>query len=195
VLLVRGFAEIDGRPGPEGRLLVLLEGSRRTVDLATRELRSALGSAGVPETRLVDREAGATFANALDAYVALIGERSATFRSGGSLDDVAERAAMLADAAAASEFEIETIEDLCTGDVVARISAPSALKFRERLAEFEAQRRAICGSARVLAAPQRLRTLLEGFSDVPPSLAVMRALKERFDPRGTLSPGRFVGGI
>jgi glycolate oxidase FAD binding subunit len=194
-LMVRGFTEIDGRPGPEGRLLVLLEGSRRTVDLATRELRSALGSAGVPETRLLDREAGATFANALDAYVALVGERSATFRSGGSLDDVAQRAALLADAAAASEFEIETIEDLCTADVVARISAPSALQFRERLAEFEARRRAVCGGARVLAAPRRLRQLLEGFSDEPPSLATMRALKERFDPRGTLAPGRFVGGI
>jgi len=194
-LMVRGFAEIDGRPGAEGRLLVLLEGSRRTVDLSTRELRSALGSAGVPETRLLDREAGATFANALDAYVALVGERSATFRSGGSLDDVAQRAALLADAAAASEFEIETIEDLCTGDVVARISAPSTLQFRERLGEFEARRRAVCGGARVLAAPQRLRALLEGFSDVPPSLATMRALKGRFDPRSTLSPGRFVGGI
>ncbi len=194
-LLVRGFAEIDGRPGPEGRLLVLFEGSRRTVELATRELRSALGSAGVPETRLLDREAGATFASALDAYVALVGERSATYRSAGSLDDIARRAARLEDAAAACEFEIETIEDLCTGDVVARISAPSAPAFGERLAEFEAQRRAVWSGARVLAAPQRLRALLEGFSDVPPSLATMRALKERFDPRGTLSPGRFVGGI
>ncbi len=194
-LVVRGFPEIDGRPGPEGRLLVLLEGSRRTVDLATRELRSALGSAGVPETRLLDREAGATFASALDAYVAPLGERSATFRSAGSLGDVAQRAARLEEAAAASEFEIETIEDLCTGDVVARISATTAPLFAERLAEFEAQRHAVCCGARVLAAPQRLRALLDGFSDVPQSLATMRALKERFDPRGTLSPGRFVGGI
>ena len=27
------------------------------------------------------------------------------------------------------------------------------------------------------------------------ALAVMRSLKERFDPNGTLNPGRFVGGI
>ncbi len=127
--------------------------------------------------------------------MALVGERSATYRSAGSLDDIARRAARLEDAAAACEFEIETIEDLCTGDVVARISAPSAPAFGERLAEFEARRRAVWSGARVLAAPQRLRALLEGFSDVPPSLATMRALKERFDPRGTLSPGRFVGGI
>jgi glycolate oxidase FAD binding subunit len=30
---------------------------------------------------------------------------------------------------------------------------------------------------------------------VPPGLATMRALKERFDPAGILQPGRYVGGI
>ncbi len=29
----------------------------------------------------------------------------------------------------------------------------------------------------------------------PPGLAVMRAVKARFDPAGILQPGRFVGGI
>jgi len=29
----------------------------------------------------------------------------------------------------------------------------------------------------------------------PPALALMRALKQEFDPRRTLNPGRFVAGI
>jgi len=33
------------------------------------------------------------------------------------------------------------------------------------------------------------------FGDVGDALPLMRRLKERFDPAGTLSPGRFVGGI
>jgi glycolate oxidase FAD binding subunit len=33
------------------------------------------------------------------------------------------------------------------------------------------------------------------FGPPPGSLALMRALKTRFDPRRVLAPGRFVGGI
>ena len=35
----------------------------------------------------------------------------------------------------------------------------------------------------------------DAFGAAPPALALMRALKARFDPARVLSPGRFVGGI
>jgi len=36
---------------------------------------------------------------------------------------------------------------------------------------------------------------IEAWGTPPPAFALMRALKERFDPRGTFNPGRFVGGL
>jgi glycolate oxidase FAD binding subunit len=35
----------------------------------------------------------------------------------------------------------------------------------------------------------------DAWGDVGPALALMRRLKERFDPNRVLNPGRFVGGI
>ena len=49
-------------------------------------------------------------------------------------------------------------------------------------------------SAVVLAAPPAVRELVDVFGPVP-GLALMRAVKSRFDPGGILSPGRFAGGI
>ncbi|MHB1594805.1 MAG: FAD-binding oxidoreductase [Streptosporangiaceae bacterium] len=43
-------------------------------------------------------------------------------------------------------------------------------------------------------APPDVRDVVDLFGPVP-SLALMRAVKQQFDPRGILSPGRFVGGI
>ncbi len=60
-----------------------------------------------------------------------------------------------------------------------------------------AAREALAPVARLLleAAPLALRPLLDPWGPAPPSLALHRALKDRFDPEGRLAPGRFVGGV
>ncbi len=35
----------------------------------------------------------------------------------------------------------------------------------------------------------------DAWGDVGPALTLMKRIKERFDPKGVLNPGRFVGGI
>ncbi|MSQ13865.1 MAG: FAD-binding oxidoreductase [Dehalococcoidia bacterium] len=40
-----------------------------------------------------------------------------------------------------------------------------------------------------------LKARLDVWGDVGPSLALMRRVKEQFDPSGVLNPGRYVGGI
>ncbi|HUF92094.1 MAG TPA: FAD-binding oxidoreductase [Candidatus Limnocylindria bacterium] len=52
------------------------------------------------------------------------------------------------------------------------------------------------GSVVIERGPRALRVAVDPWGPVPePELAIMRALKHEFDPRGVLSPGRFVGGL
>lgn len=177
LLVVDGFREAP--PPVHPRLIVLLEGSEHTVERATRELRSALGAAGVAETRLLDRDdAARAFQNLLDAYVARTGEASATLLARGLPSEAALRAQRVREAIPRAE----TIADLRTGDVIVRVAESRAERARELL-----------GSATILSAGPV--THVDAWGAPPSTLATMRALKEGFDPGGTLAPGRFVGGL
>ena len=69
----------------------------------------------------------------------------------------------------------------------------------ERLVEtIEAARRQATeagGSLVVEAAPVAVKERIDVWGDAGDSLALMRRLKQQFDPRGTLNPGRFFGGV
>ena len=49
-------------------------------------------------------------------------------------------------------------------------------------------------SAVVVRAPAAVRALIDMWGPVP-SLSLMRALKDQFDPGHLMAPGRFAGGI
>ena len=51
------------------------------------------------------------------------------------------------------------------------------------------------GSLTICEAPPAIRPAVDPWGPPPPSIDLMRALKERFDPDRRLAPGRFVGGI
>jgi len=52
------------------------------------------------------------------------------------------------------------------------------------------------GSVTVQRAPRGVRLAVDPWGPVEPSaFALMRALKEEFDARRVLNPGRFVGGL
>ncbi|MDI3298564.1 MAG: FAD-binding oxidoreductase [Bacillota bacterium] len=54
---------------------------------------------------------------------------------------------------------------------------------------------ALGGAVVVEKAPDGLRGRFPAWGTPPPAIELMRAVKARFDPRGVLNPGRFVGGI
>jgi glycolate oxidase FAD binding subunit len=178
LLMIDGFREAPP-PAPRPRVLALLEGSDQLVERATRELRSALGAAGVAETRLLDGEdAARAYQSLLDAYVAPDGETSVTFLARGLPSEAASRAAHVRSAIPRAE----TIADLRTGDVVVRVRGDEHERVRDVLPR-----------AVVLSAGDAVE--IDAWGHPPAAIATMRALKAEFDPRGMLAPGRFVGGI
>ena len=189
LLVVDGFREALSSTRP--RVIALLEGSEHLVDRATRDLRSALGAAGVAETRLLDGDdAARAFQAVLDAYVARDGDASVTFLSRGLPSEAGARATRVRAAIPGAE----TIADLRTGDVVVRVREIAAESGDEEPASsIDRAVRAVLGRATVLAAGPAARA--DAWGDPPSTLATMRALKSAFDPHAILAPGRFVGAI
>jgi glycolate oxidase FAD binding subunit len=62
-------------------------------------------------------------------------------------------------------------------------------------AELASLARAQRGHAVIFAAPSALKHGWEVWGESPPTLSLMRRIKQQFDPQDLLNPGRFLGGI
>jgi glycolate oxidase FAD binding subunit len=186
---------IDGDEGPEGRVLVLIEGSDALLERATLELRSALGRAGVPETRIVDAGAREAFERVVDAYVACLGERSVTYRTYPAPADSQRSALDLNELARRFGLRSETIADVMNGDVILRVSDLDSHAFGSKIEAFDDALHDREPRAQVVAGKHPHRAHLRVWGAAPAAIEQMRALKARFDPNRTLNPGCFVDGI
>jgi len=193
---IEGFAkEFGGADADDGRLFVLMQGSDAFLDRATRDLRSGLGKAGVPETHVVDAGANEAFERLCDAYVASVDERSITYRSGGDPSDVEARALTMRALAHRFELRADSIADIMNGDAILRVSDTDARGFTAKIEIFDDALHDDVPNAQVIAGDFVGRSNLNVWGAPPPAIEKMRALKLSFDPKGTLNPGRFVGGI
>jgi len=186
---------IDGDDGAEGRIVVSLEGSAALLERATRDLRSWLGRAGVPETRVVDAGAREAYERVVDAYVACLGERSITYRLFPFPERSPQCALSLHELAARFGLRAESIVDVMNGDVVMRISDLDARALGSKIENFDDALHDAEPRAAVVAGKHSHRPYLRVWGEAPAAIERMRALKLRFDPNRTLNPGRFVGGI
>lgn len=193
---IEGFhTAIDGEDGAEGRIFVLLEGSAALLERATRDLRSALGRAGVPETRILDAGARESFARIVDAYVASLGERSITYRLYSFPQEATVKATSMAELARTFELRSETLVDVMNGDVVFRVSDLDGRALGAKIEGFDDALHEAYPQAQVIAGEHAHRCYLRVWGEAPPTIERMRSLKAQFDPNRTLNPGRFVGGI
>lgn len=187
VLEIEPAALLTFTDGVTRRFYALFEGGAATVERGIRDLRSALGAAGVAETRLLaDDAAEAAYQAVLDTAVAPFPTTALVVRIVGLPSDaLAIEAAVRA---AAGALPCATLTDVRNGDVIAAFaSAGDAV--RAAIATLRAQRLRVV----VIGGAQPL--LVEAFGEPPPSIGVQRAIKSQFDPRGTLAPGSFVGGL
>jgi len=195
-LWIYGFKKsVDGEDGIDGRILLLLEGSSPLIERATRDVRSALGRAGVPETQVIDTGALQAYDRAVDACVATIGERSVTFRLSGTPQDSEARVRAVYVIARKHELAAESILDLMNGDLFARVSGKDARAFSQRIEGLDDALHDVFPKTMLVAGDSPIRSALNVWGEPAAAIAQMRALKAAFDPKGTLNPGRFVGGI
>lgn len=195
-ICVEGFRKnVDGEDGVDGRMLILLEGTAPAVDRATREVRSALGRAGVPDTTIVDTNARGSFERTVDACIAELGERSVTFRELGDPGSAEERARRARDAAHTHELFTDVWFDVMNGNVFLRVSERDSRAFAEKLERFDDDLRMLAPGRTIVAGSAAIRSQLDPWGSLPSAIEKMRALKAQFDPGRILNPGRFVGRI
>jgi len=191
---IKGFQKaIDGEDGLDGRLLFMFEGTPAVIERATRDVRSALGKAGVPETVVIDRSVSQLFERLLDGYVKPLGQRSVTYRSIGLSEQADARSTRMLQVGRQHHLHPEMIADLMNGDVTLRVAERDAEKFAARILPFDDAFHTAFPNAAVIAAPDSLRDTLNVWGELPPAIDKMRRLKAQFDPKGILNPGRFIG--
>lgn len=192
-LWIDGFEkEIPGEAGPDGRLFVLLESGEALIERATRELRSALGRAGVPETKIIDDRAYHLLDAAIDAYISIVADRSITYRVPLLPDGVGSAAIEVRDIVRRFALDANVIADVMNGDVIARASRNDERDLSLKFQVLDDTLHQAHPRARIIAGNHPVRGALRVWGDDAPAIARMQALKAQFDPRGTLNPGRFV---
>jgi glycolate oxidase FAD binding subunit len=195
-LVIDGYSRIARYPGASLRLVLLFEGSEAVVERGTRDVRSALGRAGIPETLLHDgADAEHLFGEIVDAYIDAPGERTLTYRTTGLPSTAWARTRTSEALARQNGLHAESIADLRTGDAILRFSARTVATFAARLAALNGAVRAAFERATVLAGGETLRGSIDAWGPEPTTIATMRAIKAHFDPAGILAPGRYVGAI
>ena len=195
-LVLDGFPAAARQLHGDLRLVLLFEGSEAVVERATRDARSALGKAGLPETHLIDGAAAErAFAEIVDAYIEVTSARSITYRAGGLPSTAWSRTRTAAALAIEHGLVAESIADVRTGDVILRFSARTAGNIATVLPAFDSALRGALERTIVLAGAPALRAAVDAWGSPPSTLETMRAIKAHFDPLNVLAPGRYVGAL
>jgi glycolate oxidase FAD binding subunit len=91
--------------------------------------------------------------------------------------------------------DIHAVAYPTTGLVVVSTAETDIDRLTDIISEARAFAESAGGSLIVTSAPVEVKDRVDVWGDAGSALPVMRRLKEQFDPRRTLNPGRFVGGL
>jgi len=174
--------------GPETALAVRFETSPRATHGQAERSLSMLGSAekleGDPEREFWATLDSITRTGDNDFLARLIALPS-------ELPRLLEHAQLLAD-----ESHIKlTIRAHAYGHALLRLNEPDPGAALDLLRYVRAQAESRQSNLVIWRAPAEVREQIDVWGDPGEGLPLMRQIKAQFDPKGTLNPGRFVGGI
>jgi hypothetical protein len=93
------------------------------------------------------------------------------------------------------ELFTDVLIDPLNGDAIVRVSDRDTLAFSSKIEIFDDALHETEPRAIVIAGDAPMRASLRVWGEEPAAIEKMRAIKARFDPNGTLNPGRFIAGI
>ncbi len=190
-----------GLPGAAGHALaVSLAGSRETVERQVRDFRASFEQGQATATALLDEAQGeAAWRSIRDVQAGLQaagGDRVAvkisvpiarTLDLFSSAEGLARRSGARAAVTAHAGSGIVRAAYL--------VDAGALPSIRRELEALRGEAEGAEGALVVEAAPLALKRELDAWGKPRDGLSAMRRLKAEFDPRGLMSPGRFLGGI
>lgn len=192
---VGGLADLPGDPA-HTRLVVRFAGVDRAVERQIRTARERIERAGATPIPLGDQQSQAVW-GALSAFAAPSPAPDLLIRAGAPASALADTLGALARCAPPGGDPAQVVGYAGVGLAYARWPIPATVAPGGVAAALEELRAALApgGYAVVEDAPADLRARLDIWGPPPPTLALMRALKAQWDPRGTLNPGRYLGGL
>lgn len=193
-LLDAAAARACGLDGPGDAALVLLEGSPAVVDAHAREVRRRAADHGLHCDAVDPPELERVWRAWVDlARIDDLAPTEALLSVSARPVEVGAVMAAVAQAAEAHGLRARRWARAGNGLVYARLSA--AMQSRADLAAAQATLLARWPAVTLVAGDPAVERAARPWGQEPEGLAVMRAIKQRFDPERTLQPGRFVGGI
>lgn len=182
--LVPAALELDRGPGQPATLTVLVEGTGIAIDGRARAVCALLGDDAVTSDTPPPWWGHRPAADG-EVLLRLTTELAALDRLLTAIDG----------AVTAAGLAVQVRGSAGVGSLLAGLpgeSDPTAVG--ELVAQLRAGASAWGGTVVVLDGPPSLTRTVDTWGPVP-GLELMRRVKDRFDPRHLLSPGRFVGGI
>jgi glycolate oxidase FAD binding subunit len=199
----RRIAEQAGLPWPNGRYgLAVAIGSIRpeAVDAQLETVRRLCREAGSAEGHILDGPVHEAFWRATRDF-ALVDGLQVVLKASVLLAKVADAVSVGEDVAAKQGLRLGVVSEAGSGIIRYHLAGDSGSseRFRQGAAEAVNRLRAFAqqaeGNLVVLEAPPEVKSEVDVWGLEEKALALMRRPKTEFDPKRTLNPGRFVGGI
>lgn len=200
VVLDAAVAAGVGVYGGGGVLAVSFEGIENTVTRELQDVRDRAPAWGARTAQALDAGQAAELWERLLAFQALETDpvNSALIKLSVAPTDLETVLADVVDLCGQVELRCLQVADVGSGIVFVRVGQseeqPEAV-FAWALWALQTELVRRWGQSVVLSCPSVAKENLPLWGREPAGLAVMRALKQQFDPGGTLNPGRFVGRL